>query len=221
MERLLQAYLTPARLRFRWNNRNRLAASESLKSSLRRLHEDSARAGIVTYTTIFNAGLFIALLDQDMIGFHEAILFSRSAWHRQFHARGLSVLMFETSEDLPQLLGGEYRRALHDLELGNDWFDAINKAGKKFSKFTREHREFLGEIRHAVGAHRDHNAVSQMDIMEKIDPLKVMKLAVEFSGSIADLVDFNIAILRYMNLSQVKIHTIAKALSRSGERKSE
>lgn len=166
-EALLQLYLIPARLRYRWKNRNRLLASESLKGTLRSCYESATRAKLASHQGIYNVGLFIALLEQDISAFSESILFARTAWHRQFHGRNLAVLLYEASEDLPALLGRDYRAWLANLTRDASWIDSLNKIGRKLSIFRKSHTSFLEEIRNHIGAHREHNAILQLQIMEK------------------------------------------------------
>jgi hypothetical protein len=56
----------------------------------------------------------------------------------------------------------------------------------------------LKEIRHIVGAHRDHDAARQLEIIEAIDPLSVYRMAVGFYSCVDPLVTFLIKVTMNM-----------------------
>ncbi|MRR52127.1 MAG: hypothetical protein EG825_14665 [Rhodocyclaceae bacterium] len=213
MEPLLQLFLFPKRLRFRWRNRKRLTVTESLKATLKARCEEAIRADIPTYQGIYNVGLFVVLVEQDISAYSEAIFFARSEWHRQFYARGLAVLLYEAAEDLPQLLGKQYRTWLQDLELGSEWTNLLNHAGSKLSAFNRSHGQFLKELRNYVSAHRDHDALSQIDTMAKFKAIDLYRLGAEFSVPLNDLLAFYTHLLRYMHNPAVMLHHVAKSVA--------
>jgi len=213
-ELLFQFFMFPRRIRFRWRNRGRLKVLDSLAKTLRTRCDESARSNWVHYRQLYNVGLFVVLADRDIFGFNESMFFARSEWHRQFHARGLAVLLYELSEDLPQLLGKEYREALKELGIGEIWFKELNAIGKKLSTFRNKNKDFLYEVRNYVGAHRHQDAVMQLDAMMKIDTLDIYKIAVELNEPINELVSFYGLLLKYMHNTIVKIRYIGKKLDR-------
>lgn len=213
MEHLLQLLLFPKRIRFRWRNRKRLTVTESLKATLKARCEEAARAEVPAYQGVYNVGLFAVLVEQDISAYSEAIFFARSEWHRQFYARGLAVLLYEANEDFPQLLGKQYRSWLQDLELGSEWINSLNQVGRKLSAFNKSHGPFLKELRNYVSAHRDHDALSQIDIMAKFKAIDIYRLGAEFSLPLNDLVAFYTHLLRYLHNPAVMLRHVAKSLS--------
>jgi hypothetical protein len=204
-EALLQLYLLPGRLRFRWKNRKRLSASESLKAALKSCYEKATQAKLPSYQGIYNVGLFLALLEQDISAFSESILFARTAWHRRFHARNLAVLLYEASEDLPALLGRDFRAWITKLTIGSSWLDSLNGISKKLSNFHKTHGRFLKEIRIYIGAHREHDAILQMSVMEKLDALEVYRRGAELSEPLRELVAYYIGLLKYLNNPMIMV----------------
>ena len=51
----------------------------------------------------------------------------------------------------------------------------------------RRRREFLGEIRKLLAAHRDHDALLYAEALGRVDPLDVMRRAAELSGLLGRL----------------------------------
>jgi hypothetical protein len=213
MELLFQIFMFPRRIAFRWKNRTRLQQSDALTKILRSRCDDARRADSEAYRGLYNVGLFVVLLERDISAYSESIFFARSEWHRQFHARGLALLLHEAAEDLPQLLGKQYRQWMRDLNLGEVWFDALNSIGKKLSCFRKAHGDFLYDVRNYVGAHRDHDAITQIDTMAKFNSIDVYRLAAELSEPVRDVVAFYTRLLQYMHNPIVMIRHVARMQS--------
>ena len=102
------------------------------------------------------------------------------------------MLLYEAAQDLPDLLGRDYRESLRTLAIPDEWFDDLNEASKKLNRFKDEHREFLGRIRNLIGAHRDKDAITQLEVMETLEPLDVMRLAVKLQEPLNQLANLQI-----------------------------
>jgi hypothetical protein len=127
MEWFLQLLMIPNRIRFRWANRKRRKVTEDVIATLKKRYDEAKRANAPVYVGIYNAGIFVVLLEQDISAYSESIYFAKSEWNRQFFARGLAVLLHEGAEDLTQLLSKQYRGWLNDLELDGEWIKAFNQ----------------------------------------------------------------------------------------------
>ena len=123
------------------------------------------------------------------------------------------MLLHEAAEDLPQLLGKEYRQWLKELELGEAWFEALNSIGKKLSAFRKAHGDFLHDVRNYVGAHRHHDAITQLDTMDRFKAIEVYRLAGELSEPVRDMVAFYTRLLQYMHNPVVMLCHVAKLQS--------
>ncbi|MBI5675705.1 MAG: hypothetical protein HZC48_07790 [Nitrospirae bacterium] len=213
MEWLLQLLLIPKRMRFRWRNRNRRKVTEGLIVVLKQRCDEATRANVPAYLGVYNVGLFIALLEQDISAYSESIFFAKSEWKRQFFARGLAVLLHEGAEDVSQLLGKQYRNWLNVLELDDNWITALNEINAKLSQFQKNNSRFLKKVRNYVGAHRDHNASTQLDILSDLKAIEVYRLGAEFSEPLRNLVTFYTQLLTYMHNPAVMLHQASKVTS--------
>lgn len=211
IEFLIQFFLIPKRVSFLWRNRNRRKVTEALILSLKQRCDMANRANVLVYIEIYNVGLFIALLERDISTFNKSIFFAKSEWERQFFARGLAVLLYEGAEDIPVLLGKNYRESLKSLELNSEWFDELNKISAKLNQFRKANTFFLSELRNYVFAHRDHNASKQLDILSNLKSIEVYRLAAEFSSPISDLVRFYTKLLTHVHNPVVILNQVAKA----------
>jgi hypothetical protein len=205
--------MVPKRARFRWRNRKRREITEFLINTLQKRCDEARRAGVQSYLTIYNVGLFIALFEQDLSAYSEGIFFARSEWHRQFFARGMAVLLHEGATDFPEMLGKAYRKCILDLDLESHWIDKLNKIGSQLSLFRKSHVEFLSEVRNYVGAHRDHNALTQIEVLAKFTAFDVYKLGADFSQPLRDLTHFYIGLLTRLHQPSVMLRSVLKAVN--------
>jgi hypothetical protein len=138
--------------------------------------------------TVFNVGLYLLLLDQDLADFTDDMVSAIGDRRRRFVAKHEAVLLYEAAEDLPQLLGREFRDAVKALGASADHQERLKEASAGLNRFWREHREFLGDIRKALAAHREHDALLYVEKLSSLKPLEVMRLAAEFSSHLERLI---------------------------------
>jgi hypothetical protein len=137
---------------------------------------------------VFNVSLYLLLLDEDLADFTDDMVCAIGERRRRFVAKHEAVLLYEAAEDLPQLLGRDFREAV--IALGaSDWQQKqLNDGSSGLNHFWRKHREFLGEIRKALAAHREHDALAYLERLDAVKPVEVMRLAAEFSGHLERLI---------------------------------
>lgn len=212
MNLLLRLLLIPGRIKHRWENRNRLRVTADIVASLKKQCEDAETHGLKNHAVIYNAGLFVVLLEQDLSAYSTALYYANSKYHQQFAARGMAVLLYEGAEDIPTVFGKNYREALRDLQLADSWLQALNTSTAGFNKFKQEHATFLKDIRNYVGAHREQNALAQLKVLESLDHMAVYRLGATFSEPLRSLVNFQIALLQYVKHPAVLLSEAVKAV---------
>lgn len=215
MNLLLRLLLVPGRFKHRWKNRNRLAVTTGLITTLKKQCEDAREHGFKNHAVAYNAALFMVLVEQDLSAYGSALYFANTKWHQQFAARGMAVLLYETSKDIPEILGKEYRQALRDLGLGDSWLQALNRGVTGFNTFKIEHSSFLNTVRTYVGAHKEKDALAQLAVLEALDHMEIFRLGVKFSASLNSLVEFQMALLTYLKNPMVMLKEAGKAVDRA------
>lgn len=185
---LERVVLLPVRLRHRRRARPkhkaRAAALATVTNTLKQARELKSE----NLKTVFNVGLFLLLLDQDLADFSDDLLGAIGDRCRRFVAKHEAVLLYEAAEDVPQLLGKEFRQAAEALGTPEDLMKRLNDVSSDLSKFWEEHREFLRAIRNAVAAHREYDALRYREILEALEPLEVMRRAADLSGHLERLI---------------------------------
>ena len=212
MEWFLKIWMFPARVRYRWRNRRRRHVSDDLARSIVAHYDDAERVGVKPYLAIYNATLFVVLLEQDLSGYAECVMFARNEWLRKFHSRNLAVLLFEASNDLPSVLGKDFRRALAEVAAPNGVIATVNSSVSAIAQFKRHHATFLEDIRTVVGAHRDHNARLQAHMLNKVEFVDILKLSAKLSKPIIDLTECLGHLLGHIHQARTMLKHVAKAV---------
>lgn len=212
MNLLLRLILIPGRIGHRWKNRNRLAVTAELIATLKKQCGDAQKHGFKNHAVVYNAALFMVLVEQDLSAYSAALYHANSKWHQQFAARGMAVLLYEAAEDIPAVLGKDYRQALRDLGLGDSWLKELNRSAAGFNAFKNKHANFLKTVRNYAGAHKEKNALAQLAVLETLDHMEVHRLGAKFSEPLRSLVDFQMALLNYLKNPFVLFKEAAKAV---------
>jgi hypothetical protein len=180
--------LLPVRMRHRRGARAKRKARTDALRTVRFTLEGAAQLKAGSATTVFNVGMYLLLLDQDIAYFTDDLVCAIGDRRRTFLAKHEAVLLYEAAEDLPQLLGREFREAVKTLGASTDQVTRLNAVSSDLYQFWQGHREFLGTIRNALAAHRDHDALSYADALGILKPLEVMGRAAELSQLLERLV---------------------------------
>jgi hypothetical protein len=196
----------------RKRNKVRIAALASVRQTLERAVKAKAR----NIETIFNVALYLLLIDQDLAYFTNDMVCAIGGRRRAFVAKHEALLLYEAGEDVPQLLGRNFRTAIGALGVSQDQIQRINSVSSDLNKFWQTHREFLGRIRNALAAHREHDALRYAEILENLEPLEVMTRAAELSGLLELLVQELIKIGRLTSSPTVILRDIVNSGGRRG-----
>jgi hypothetical protein len=134
---------------------------------------------------VFNVGMYLLLLDQD-IAYLRMILFCAIGDRRRAFWLHEAMLLYEVAEDLPQLpavtsVAQSARRLCRAIA-------RLNAVSSDLNQFWLHQCEFLGSIRNALTAHRDHDALRYAESLDAIKPLDVMARAAELSQLLERLV---------------------------------
>ena len=170
--------------------RKRIAVLEDTIKAVRGGYERAKKNEMPHFQRIHNAGLYVLLIEYDMAILKNDALFALRNWKKNFVARQFAVLLYEAADDLPELLGKEFRESLKTLPLSDAEWACFNGIMKKINKFKQEHRGLLNELRNFVGAHRDQDAGKQLEIIEKVDLLKLMEISGQFYEAFRELMPF-------------------------------
>jgi hypothetical protein len=180
--------LLPVRVRHRHSARAKRTARVAALETVRHTLQGATRLKAGSATTVFNVGMHLLLLDQDIAYFTDDLVCAIGDRRRAFLAKHEAILLYEAAEDLPQLLGREFRDAVKALGASAEQLARLNAVSSDLNQFWQANREFLGTIRNALAAHRDHDALRYADALEALRPLEVMARAAGLSQLLERLV---------------------------------
>lgn len=103
------------RIRFRVSSRAKNKARATALAIVRQTLENASKWNATNITTVFNVSLYLLLLDQDLAYFTRDLVLAIGDRRRAFVAKHEAVLLYEAAEDVPQLLGREFRKAINAL----------------------------------------------------------------------------------------------------------
>lgn len=183
--------------------RERIRTLENAIKSIRLQYDVTKKKRMPHFLCIFNLSLYVLVFEYDFTILRTDALFAIRLWKKQFIARQMAILLYEVSHDLPNLLGKDFRESLKTISLPESEWNELNRISKALNKFKNEQHDFLNELRNFVGAHRDNDAGKQLEIIEKIELLEMMKIGEKFYDAFRDLIPFLTRII--MQLTDYKI----------------
>lgn len=185
---------------------------EATIQSIRKLYEDAVRAGASNFAMLHNVSLYVLLFDEDLSAYSQDYFLANTNRRHRFVARHLASLIYEGTQDLPSLIGGDYRRALAAVEFPGEWQKELNSISAAFNLFKRQHSPSLQDIRNIVGAHKDEDVAKQLAILDKVNPLTVYRLGAEFSEPLRSLLNFQTRVTLHLTNSRVMLKEVARHL---------
>lgn len=172
------------KLRAREKHRARIEALKTVRNTL----DGATKLNAANVKIVFNVGLYVLLLDQDLAFFTDDLVCAIGDRRRAFVAKHEAILLYEAAEDLPQLLGREFRDAVKTLGATAAQIERLNSVSSDLNRFWQRQRDFLGTIRNALAAHRDHDALRYDESLEALKPREVMARGAELSPLLNRLV---------------------------------
>lgn len=178
---------------------------------IKRTYKQARDAHLEHFARFYNVGLFILIMDYDMsvLSQYYVRAYPRD-WERKFIARQMAVLLYEMSEDIPQILGKEFRVSLKTFPLWDEAEKEINQISKNLNQFKESHSKMLKELRNFVTAHRDRDAAKQIEIIDNLNSDSIYKLVGDFYDIVKPLVTFMTRIIRILGNPFVIVHNLSE-----------
>lgn len=178
----------PVRIRHRSRARPKQRVRAGAIATTRKTLASAKGLKAASTQSVFNVGLYLLLLDQDLADFTDDMVSAVGDRKRRFVAKHEAVLLREAAEDLTQLLGKRFRDAVRALDASPGQQKRLDEASAGLNQFWRRRKEFLEDIRQALAAHREHDALLYAEKLDALRPLEVMELAAEFSVHLEKLI---------------------------------
>ncbi len=193
----------------------RIPLLQEAMEAVKKYYQDSKKSNLEHFEKIDNVILFLLIMERDMsvLILNYLKIFTNN-WEQKYIARQIALLVYEMSQDIPQLLNGNFRISLRTIPLWDGAEEELNKITKSLHKFNEVNRIMLEDIRHFVIAHRDQDAFKQIEIIEKLDPDEIYKIVEKLYEIIRPLVDFLLRVLDIMGNPHVIVHHLSEAIEK-------
>lgn len=188
--------MLPRRFMHRRRQRVRSAARSGAIESIRKTLAGAKAIQALDTERVFNVTLYVLLLDEDLAHCTDAIMYAPQGSKQRFAAKHEALLVYEAAEDLLHLLGRNFRSAAQNMGATEEQMNRFDANRSEINAFWRGNRVFLGTIRNALAAHREHDALKYLQIVEQLETLQVMSRAGQLSEYLKSLVDNLIEIAR-------------------------
>lgn len=136
---------------------------------------------------IWNMSGFVNLISIDVKTIQLGMYFVETEWHKRFYARQICTIMYESSKDIFELLGKNFKDLVSkriditsfELELKNIRF--------RLNQFQSNNSTYLHTVRNNTAAHKDQDVLNQLNIIININWASIIETTMEFESIINDL----------------------------------
>jgi hypothetical protein len=106
---ILKVYFHLRTIRIRKKEIDRIKSIEEAIATITDEYERASSNGETDKMKIFNVSLFTLAIEYDISALKFMILFQMDQWNKQLLSRQLAVILYESTEDLLELLGKDLR----------------------------------------------------------------------------------------------------------------
>ena len=201
-------WFLPAR-RFRKQTARSIAELEDLIPTIESQWNRAKSLVLTKYSTLYNSMSFLLLLHYDfaVLAYNHAT--EVDELKQNLYARQLCLLLHEALDDIPAVFGAEFRKAALSLPSAQGHISAISPVLKTLNVIRKAHHPQISEIRNFVAAHRDHDALKQLEIMRRIKSPWLVSISAEFVEFLGNMARVLTPILTEMGNHRVILSHVA------------
>lgn len=164
---------------------------------MRRTTADIRTRGWKTHEAVWNPCLFLNTVAYDLSILVHDLAYEREDWKRRFIARSLALVLYEVAEDIPAVFGRSFRDSLGTLGVQESMAAAVTVATKRIAQFWNQHSVLLRDIRIISAAHREHDAITLLETIERIDVFALLGLGLDLAHHLNKLGSASQAVVTY------------------------
>lgn len=139
------------------------------------------------FAVVVNAEEFALLVRFELAVIIEDIVTPRGALRANFYGRMLLLTVYESALSLRSVIGPNVRSAMRVGAPSVDLDADLKLIHSRVNKLADRCRKDYGDIRTGIVAHRDQNAETRMQLIEKIGGSHVIDLAIELQAILTTL----------------------------------
>lgn len=136
---------------------------------------------------IWNFAAFINLISMDLKTLQIGLYFAETEWQKRFYARFLYTLVYESIHDILDFFGKDFKNLLKTKYYSKLDNITLKDLRKRINNFKVEYIGLAHKIRNNTFAHKDHEVLSQIDIITNINWFKTIETAITFESILNDI----------------------------------
>ena len=133
---------------------------------------------------------FINLVSMDIKTIQVGMYFAETEWHKRFYARQGCTIMYESSNDIFDLLGKDFKDLISKRMDITTSENELKNIRSQLNKFRQENSSYLQSIRNNTDAHKDQDILKQLEIISNINWSNIIKITLNFETIINSLGTF-------------------------------
>lgn len=169
-----------------FKERPRRQALEEAITAVRAATAKYQRTGFSASLTLSNIGLYLLLAERDIQAVKIEALTHPDPWTRSVAGRVILLTMCEW--DMDKVSGSKLRRALEDIKARPETRRRATAALESLRQVQESIRTQFRDVRNATIAHRDPDALLQYRLIERTDPVAVMRATSGFYAAADDYI---------------------------------
>lgn len=140
-----------------------------------------------THARLWNIGIYINMTAHDLSATIWRLCQERDPWARKLDSRHLALIVYEFTDDLRHMLGGQIRQALSTLGVLDNYDAELRSVRKPLDDFHAKHAADLNCIRIMAAAHREQDGIALLETVEQLDVWETISLGLELSRIVDDV----------------------------------
>jgi hypothetical protein len=138
---------------------------------------------------LWNLAGFINIISYDIKVITRDLIIAQSNWQQQHYARQSCLLIYESINDLFELLGKDFKSGIAALGISETQIE-IKQIRSDLNSFKDRYFIKLQNIRNMSIGHRDKDALKQLKSILQIDSNETINMTIEFERILRNLENF-------------------------------
>lgn len=136
---------------------------------------------------IWNISGFVNLISIDIKTIQVGMFFAETEWHKRFYARQICTIMYESSKDIFELLGKNFKDLVSKRIDITSFELELKDIRSRLNQFQSNNSTYLHTVRNNTAAHKDQDILNQLNIITNINWSGIIETTMEFESIINDL----------------------------------
>ncbi|MFT3824165.1 MAG: hypothetical protein QM731_09605 [Chitinophagaceae bacterium] len=144
----------------------------------------------------WNTARYISIISLDLKVLSKYQAFAETEWEKRLFARQVSLLVYESVNDILMFLGKDFKIVSVDYSDDEHFAVRLNEVRKKLNEFKEKHYKKIKEHRNNAMAHRDKDTGEQLRQIYSISWMDSVNMSSEYDSIINEIGSFLEAIMR-------------------------